>query len=204
MADAAQVWKRLCERLGVQPKQFATLLAVLTVAVGGLGIKFAAGGPRKAAASTTARAKTPAPAKEASKAPKAGASAGTSKKSAAPANRRVVEVEFDRDPSRDPFRPWGVPAATEAGPARVAAAPSSTEPGYLPGLTLKAVVPGELAVFGDQTVRAGDAVALPDGSFARVTGIRARTVTVDWNGRSLDVTFGSAPQPKTAAPGGFR
>ena len=66
MADFSKSWKELCGRLGVQPKQFATLLAVMVVAVGGLGIKTMAGGPRKAAAASPARAKpakaAPAPA----------------------------------------------------------------------------------------------------------------------------------------------
>jgi hypothetical protein len=116
----------------------------------------------------------------------------------------VVEVVLDREPARDPFRPWGLPETTEPVAAPTVRPSGDAAPGYLPGIVLKAVVAGEMAVFGDQTVRVGDPVALPDGTFARVTGIRARTVTVDWNGRALDVTFGSAPQPKNPAPGGFR
>jgi hypothetical protein len=206
MADFSKSWKELCGRLGVQPKQFATLLTVMVVAVGGLGIKMVAGGPRKAAAASTARAK-PAKAAPTSAPASTQARVVTGEAQSAPrksASRRVIEVTMDRDPARDPFRPWGLPEATA--PAVQATAPVSTvaAPGYLPGVVLKAVVPGELAVFGDQTVRQGDAVALPDGTFARVTAIRSRTVTVDWNGRPLDVNFGAAPQPKNPAPGGFR
>jgi hypothetical protein len=212
MADLSRSWKDVCGRLGVQPKQFATLLTVMVVAVGGLGIKMVAGGPRKASASTSTRAK---PASTSGSAAKKGASESQSvsksetgtkgrAKTSQTATRRVIEVVLDRDPARDPFRPWGLPEATEPVAMAVAKPSGDAVPGYLPGMVLKAVVPGEMAVFGDQTVRVGDAVALPDGTFARVSGIRARTVTVDWNGRALDVTFGSAPQPKNPAPGGFR
>jgi len=201
MTDFSKSWKDLCGRLGVQPKQFATLLAVMVVAVGGLGIKMVAGGPRKAARAKPAKA-APAPAAASTQARVVtGEAQPTPRKSA---SRRVIEVTMDRDPARDPFRPWGLPEPTTPAAQPAVAAPTVAAPGYLPGVVLKAVVPGELAVFGDQTVRQGDAVALPDGSFARVTSIRARTVTVDWNGRPLDVNFGSAPQPKNPAPGGFR
>jgi hypothetical protein len=206
MTDFSKPWKELCGRLGVQPKQFATLLTVMTVAVGGLGLKMAVGGPRKASAATTARAR---PAKPAAAAQAASTQARivVGEAQTAPrksASRRVIEVTLDRDPARDPFRPWGLPEPSEPEAPRAAPVSAIAAPGYLPGVVLKAVVPGEMAVFGDQTVRQGDAVALPDGTFARVTSIRARTVTVDWNGRPLDVNFGSAPQPKNPAPGGFR
>ena len=206
MIDTSKAWKDLCGRLGVQPKQFATLLAVMLVAVGGLGVKMVAGGPRKAAAASTARARPPKAAPALAAAAKqaregTGESPSTQRK---PASRRVIEVTMDRDPARDPFRPWGLPEAAVPAVQPAVRASASSAPGYLPGVVLKAVVSGELAVFGDQTVRVGDAVALPDGTFARVVEIRARTVTVDWNGRPLDVNFGSAPQPKNPAPGGFR
>lgn len=202
MSDASTVWKELCGRLGVQPRQFATLLAVMVVAVGGLGIKMAAGGPRKAAAAT-ARAQTPRSSQAVVSAKQESPAASVRKDLKAP-SRKVIEMAFDRDPARDPFRPWGLPEPSEPVVQNANPRPASSEPGYLPGVMLKAVVSGEIAVFGDQTVRVGDPVALPDGTFAKVSAIRARTVTVEWNGRILDVTFGSAPQPKNPAPGGFR
>ena len=203
MIAASSAWKELCGRLGVQPRQFATLIAVMVVAVGGLGIKMTVGGPRKAAAATAARPQAPKPTQAASTAKQESAASGV-RKELKSSSRRVVEMAFDRDPARDPFRPWGLPEPAEPVAQRANPRPSSSEPGYLPGVVLKAVVSGEIAVFGDQTVRAGDPVALPDGTFARVTAIRARTVTVEWNGRALDVTFGSAPQPKNPVPGGMR
>ena len=211
MADLSRVWKDLCGRLGVQPRQFAALLTVMVVAVGGLGIKMVAGGPRKASASASAPSKPASAggstAKRSSSDPKRSPNTSTTRgagKTAGEAARRVIEVVLDHNPARDPFRPWGLPEATETVAAAAVKPSGDAIPGYLPGVVLKAVVSGELAVFGDQTVRVGDAVALPDGTFARVLQIRARTVAVDWNGRSLDVNFGAAPQPKNPAPGGFR
>ena len=212
MADLSRVWKDLCGRLGVQPRQFAALLTVMVVAVGGLGIRMVAGGPRKASASVSAPSKPASAggstakrnARDPKSSPKSISTAKGAGKTAGEAARRVIEVVLDHNPARDPFRPWGLPEVTETVAAAAVKPSGDAIPGYLPGVVLKAVVSGELAVFGDQTVRVGDAVALPDGTFARVLQIRARTVAVDWNGRSLDVNFGAAPQPKNPAPGGFR
>ena len=207
MKSTSTQWRNLCIRLGVQPRQFATLLAVLAVGVGGLGIRAMSGGPRKATAATvTTPSKTGASKKPAATPDKPGSVTNTKAGRAAgkPASRRVIEFAPDRQPARDPFEVWGLPKPVVQAQVPVTRAAVGGQPGFLPGLVLKAVVSGELAVFGDQTVRVGDAVALPDGTFARIVEIRARTVSVDWNGRAMDVNFGSAPQPKNPAPGGFR
>lgn len=209
MADFSKSWKELCGRLGVQPKQFATLLTVMVVAVGGLCVRAFAGGPRKASANASVTSRgVPKSAPGSAGKPGAGSAAqmnsSVTKSAIKPSVRRVVECVLDRQPARDPFEVWGLPKSLVPEQVPVARVTGDAQPGYLPGVLLKAVVPGELAVFGDQTVRHGDAVALPDGTFARVTAIRSRTVTVDWNGRPLDVNFGAAPQPKNPAPGGFR
>ena len=102
---------------------------------------------------------------------------------------------------------WMLPEAAPAVMPSVAsaAAPIVATPGALPGLPLKAVVRGELAVFGDQTARVGDAVALPDGSFAEIRGIGDRVVTVAWDGRTFDVRFGgSGSAGRAPAAGGFK
>jgi hypothetical protein len=113
-------------------------------------------------------------------------------------------MAFERAPSRDPFKPWNAPApVTETAPAKALVRLDAT-PGVLPGLPLKAVVRGELAVFGDQTVRVGDAVGLPDGTFARIKAIGDRTVTVDHDGQLIDVQFGAGIAGKAPAAGGFR
>jgi len=195
-------WNDVCQRLGVQPRQFAILLAVLALGVGGLLVK-SAFGPRAASASAAPIRKAPeAPA------PVAKTEAATASNAAAKqepgTSRRVVEMAFECTPSRDPFKPWNAPApVTETAPAKALVRLDAT-PGVLPGLPLKAVVRGELAVFGDQTVRVGDAVGLPDGSFARVKAIGDRTVTVDHDGQLIDVQFGAGIAGKAPAAGGFR
>ena len=207
-------WNDLCVRLGVKPKQFATLLAVLVVSVGGLSLK-AMVGTRKAAASVAAapvaaekataksqpaqptRSAAPATAQKGGKSPK-GASAST------PGVRRVIECSLESVPARDPFRAWGLPepVATSVPETRPV---TGGEPGVLPGLPLRAVLRGELAVFGDQTVRPGESVSLPDGSFARIRVIGDRNVAVEWNGRTVDVMFGAGSgAAKAPAAGGFK
>ncbi len=204
MAATSGRWQSLCERLGVQPKQFATLLVVMTVAVGGLGIKYAFA-PRSASANAPASAKKKAtrtapvatPAKAAAKTPVAATEAAI--------RSRETVMTFERSPARDPFKAWDVP---EAEPAKsllsVPVVVETKGPGLLPGIVLKAVVRGELAVFGDQTVRVGDAISLPDGSFASVRAIADRSVTVEFGGREITVGFGALVQPKAPTSGGFR
>ena len=196
-----QQWNDLCGRMGVQPKQFGGLLAVLVVAVGVLGAKFSFG-PSKASAGTDLSAKTTQSAPKQATKPQPGVKAQASK----PAKRTVVKAELSQTCERDPFRMWMLPEAvtTPASPAVATVSPVAT-PGALPGLPLKAVVRGELAVFGDQTARAGDAIVLPDGSFAEVKSIGDRVVTVVWDGRTFDVRFGGSGSPSRApAAGGFK
>lgn len=202
-------WHDLCQRLGVQPKQFAALLAVLAVGVGGLVVKGAVGTRSASASATTRRKEAPVAAAgnaAASQAKQSAAKTATRAATKADASgaRHVVEMKFERTVSRDPFKPWNAPAAvTESVPAK-ALVRSEATPGVLPGLPLKAVVRGELAVFGDQTVRVGDAVGLPDGTFARIRVIGDRTVTVDHDGQMIDVQFGAGIAGKAPIAGGFR
>ena len=207
-------WQELCQRLGVQPKQFAVLIAVTVVGVGVLALK-SAFGPRAAGAAAPTSANSAASDKTATSAAqprsetttpvaKAAAAASTPSGAASSSSRHVVEMAFERAPARDPFKPWNVPEpVTETVPAK-ALVRSEATPGVLPGLPLKAVVRGELAVFGDQTVRVGDAVGLPDGTFARIRAIGDRTVTVDHDGQMIDVQFGAGIAGKAPAAGGFR
>ena len=195
-----RMWTDLCTRMGVQPRQFGGLLAVLVVAVGVLALKFSFA-PAKAAAGAPAASKSTEPKQP----PKPTAAAKS--QSTQPIKRTVVKVELAHACERDPFRMWMLPDAAPAlaPSAATAAAPVVATPGVLPGLPLKAVVRGELAVFGDQTARVGDAVALPDGSFAEIRGIGDRVVTVVWDGRTFDVRFGGSGSPSRApAAGGFK
>jgi hypothetical protein len=169
-------------------------------------------GPRSATAATAARSEEPAPSKsavtndaKASASTKAGATTATPASATNKANvRQTVEMRFQRSASRDPFKPWNEPAPAPTTVTAKALVRSDAAPGVLPGLPLKAVVRGELAVFGDQTVRVGDAVALPDGSFARIRQIGDRSVTVDMDGRMVDVQFGASAGGKAPTAGGFR
>jgi pyruvate/2-oxoglutarate dehydrogenase complex dihydrolipoamide acyltransferase (E2) component len=190
-------WNGVCQRLGVQPRQFGALLAVLGVSVGVLVAKFSFG-PANASASTQAPAAASPPAASAP-AP----SAPT--KVTAPAKRPVIRAELPQSCERDPFHLWMLPdSAPATAPVQIAALAASA-PGVLPGLALKAVVRGELAVFGDQTARVGDAVELPDGSFAEVRSIGDRTVQVAWDGRTLDIRLGAGNGSSRApAAGGFK
>ncbi len=202
MSDLKTGWNALCSRMGVKPKQFGALLAVLVVSVGGLGLK-AMTGPRKAGAAVPA---APAPRVDAGAKPTAKAANGTRTAPSAAGARRVIECSMERVPARDPFRAWGLPEPVAPAAAPVARPTGDAEPGLLPGLPLRAVLRGELAVFGDQTVRPGDSISLPDGSFARVRVIGDRSVTVDWGGRGIDVMFGggTAAPGKAPAAGGFK
>ena len=204
MSDLKSKWHATCARLGVKPKQFGALMAVLVVSVGGLGLK-AMTGPRKAAAAVSAAAPA---APQAKAAPRAEISGKNGAKAApnAPGARRAIECSLERVPARDPFRAWGLPEPVAA-TAPVARPVTDAEPGLLPGLPLRAVLRGELAVFGDQTVRPGDSISLPDGSFARVRAIGDRSVTVEWSGRNVDVMFGGGNAPaggKAPSAGGFK
>lgn len=203
MPAMKQQWQDLCQRLGVQPKQFATMLVVLAVGVSALLVKGAFGTRGASAAATSRRKEAPAaPVASPSPADKTVATAST--KIDASTSMHVVEMKFERTVSRDPFKPWNAPApVTETVPAK-ALVRSEATPGVLPGLPLKAVVRGELAVFGDQTVRVGDAVGLPDGTFARIRIIGDRTVTVDHDGQLIDVQFGAGIAGKAPVAGGFR
>lgn len=191
-----QTWLETCERMGVKPRQFAMLVGVLVVSVSALGFRMMASSSRAPKSEPVASA------------PAASATAEQIRAVSLPqpvaAPAPVVEVSLDQDCARDPFRAWDVPVAV---PAQVAVqtrvATGQPEPGTLPGTVLRAVVKGELAVFGDQTVRKGQSVMVGDEGHARILEIGDRTVTVDFDGRMLEVALGAAEKPGKPA-GGFR
>ena len=196
-------WNLLSEKLGVKPKQFALLLGVLAIAVVGLGLKFA---PRVSQVLPQASIEIPSTntAANQNQNSEPRVSAVSLVGAEALATTQLIEMTLDSTPSRDPFRVVGAP---EPEPTKVAYAPVVAQtkmPGLLPGLMLKAVIRGELAVFGDQTVRIGDAIALPDGTFASVRAIADRSVTVEYDSRMIEVCFGAASQTKTNSPEGLK
>jgi hypothetical protein len=192
MSDSMQRrWADLCTRLGVKPKQFATLLAVTAVAVGALGVKGALK-PSKARAATAAAAPT--------KSSDAGAPAA---EPAARAERgAVVELVLESRPARDPFRPFFL--AADAAPehaapgqpaAPVVAAPAPT------GLSLRAIIAGEYAVIGEQTVGVGDEVTDGEGRRFAVEEIHERRVVLREGGRRTELGYALPGAARGAAKG---
>ncbi|NBX25600.1 MAG: hypothetical protein EBQ99_06055 [Planctomycetes bacterium] len=192
-------WNETCERLGVKPKQFAALLAVLVVAVSVLGVRMM-GGSRRAPKPQTVAAR-PAPAATPAHHE---VRAVSMRKPEIPVGP-VAEVSLHGSVARDPFRAWDAPATAvvrEGAATRVAS--GTTEPGALPGLVLRAVVKGELAVFGEQTVRKGQSLMVGEEGLARVIEIGDRSVIVEFAGRSLEVWLGAAAEKPEKLAGGFR
>ena len=194
MSDSMQRrWADLCARLGVKPKQFATLLAVTAVAVGALGVKSALK-PSKARAATAAAAtakpsETAAPATEPAARTERGA---------------VVELVLESRPARDPFRPFflAADAAPEqatsgqpAAPVVAAAAPAPT------GLSLRAIIAGEYAVIGEQTVGVGDEVTDGEGRRFAVEEIHERRVVLREGGRRTELGYALPGAARGAAKG---
>lgn len=203
MNAAQQQWNLLSERLGVKPKQFGLLLGVLAVAVVALGLKYAPRGSQTIPQASVANLSTDIAENQSQASNSRATTVAYSGADSEPASR-VIEMSFDNNPARNPFRAVSAP---EVEPTKVAYAPvvaPTKTPGLLPGMILKAVIRGELAVFGDQTVRVGDAIALPDGTFASVRAIADRSVTVDYENRVIEVCFGAASQSKAASANGVK
>ena len=196
-------WNLLSEKLGVKPKQFAVLLGVLAIAVVGLGLKFA---PRVSQVLPQASIEIPstntAINQNQNSEPRVSAVSLAGVETSA--NAQIIEMTLDSTPSRDPFRAVGAPEVEATKVAYTPVVAPTKTPGLLPGMVLKAVIRGELAVFGDQTVRIGDAIALPDGTFASVRAIADRSVTVEYDSRMIEVCFGAASQAKINPVGGVK
>jgi len=204
-------WESICARLNVKPKQFAALLSITVLAVGALGVKSALG-PRKAAARPTAAAARPSASVAAPPRKPAGTPAAAAGRSptgaaaaAAPRAMRPLSADLDHRPERDPFQPFFLvsdPAAAVAG-----AAPTRDGSG-LPkapaSLRLKAVLGGELAIIGDETVEVGSPVLDSDGQQWTVESINERSVVLASGGRRALLGYaapGAAGTGRTAAAG---
>lgn len=201
MSRIQQTWNETCGRLGVKPRQFAALLAVLTVAVGALGMRAVSGSRRPAkaqSASTRSRPEATPAANE--------VRAVATRQVAAVSAEPTVEVSLEASCGRDPFKAWDAPVVAPVATAEAAGTGSGeTETGTLPGLVLRAVVEGELAVLGDQTVRMGQRVAVGEEGHARVVAIGSRAVTVDFDGRRIEVPLGAMGEAaRKPVTGGFR
>ena len=184
-APLAVRWNELCSRLGVQPKQFGFLLAATALTVAALGAK-SMFKPARASAAAAVRVDS-----NASSAP-------------APvlAARQRVELVLESRPVRDPFRPFfinpdAVPgAAPSAGVATGAPAPA--------GLHLRAIIAGEFAVIGEETVAVGDEVTDSEGHHFIVEEIQERRVVLREGGRRAELGYASTGRASDKSTKGTR
>lgn len=179
-----------CSRLGVKPKQFSILLAITILATGGLGVRMFLK-PRAATAATATDKKRPAAASKGD---------STEKTSSGPTLSETLdplEIVLDTRPSRNPFQPFFLYQPDQkAGGASAAAAPVQAAP---KGLTLQAVMKGELAVINGETYAVGDAILDTDGKEFVITEILERTVHVRQGSHTTEVRYSSGNKKKSGA-----
>ena len=183
-APLAVRWQQLCDRLGVKPKQFATLIAVATVSVGAVAAKSMLK-PAKAAASVAVVAAAPAAAPRIVDAPRA-----------------RMELTLETRPARDPFRPFFMVA--EAAPAQGSTGgAASNVTGNAPapsGLLLRAIIAGEYAVIGEETVGVGDELVDGEGRRFTVEEIQERRVVLREGGRRAEIGYARIAAKGASAP----
>ena len=187
-APLAIRWQQLCDRLGVKPKQFATLIAVATVSVGAVAAKSMLK-PAKAAASVAVAAAAPAAAPRIVDAPRA-----------------RMELTLETRPARDPFRPFFMVA--EAAPAQGSTGgTASNVTGNAPapsGLLLRAIIAGEYAVIGEETVGVGDELVDGEGRRFTVEEIQERRVVLREGGRRAEIGYARIAAKGASAPAGAK
>ncbi len=183
-APLAVRWQQLCDRLGVKPKQFAALIAVATVSVGAVAAKSMLK-PAKAAASVAVVAAAPAAAPRIVDAPRA-----------------RMELTLETRPARDPFRPFFMVA--EAAPAQGSTGgAASNVTGNAPapsGLLLRAIIAGEYAVIGEETVGVGDELVDGEGRRFTVEEIQERRVVLREGGRRAEIGYARIAAKGASAP----
>ena len=187
-APLAVRWQQLCDRLGVKPKQFGTLIAVATVSVGAVAAKSMLK-PAKAAASVAVVAPAPAAAPRIVDAPRA-----------------RMELTLETRPARDPFRPFFMVA--EAAPAQGSTGgTASNVTGNAPapsGLLLRAIIAGEYAVIGEETVGVGDELVDGEGRRFTVEEIQERRVVLREGGRRAEIGYARIAAKGASAPAGAK
>jgi hypothetical protein len=178
MSAAARSWNELCARLGVKPKQFAVLLGATAIAVGALGAKAVINSKR------TPRARPAAAVSTAPQDPQAdgvdGSQPGGTWSTGGGPRTAAVQCALQE--------------ASSAGPASAAAAGSSASPTAAPpaGLSLRAVIAGEYAVVGEDTVGVGGTAVDADGVSWTVEEIHERHVIVSDGARRAQLGYGQA------------
>jgi len=187
-APLAIRWQQLCDRLGVKPKQFATLIAVATVSIGAMATK-AVFKPAKAAASLAVVAAAPVAAPRIVDAPRA-----------------RMELTLETRPARDPFRPFFMVA--EAAPAQGSTGGTASNiTGNAPapsGLLLRAIIAGEYAVIGEETVGVGDELVDGEGRRFTVEEIQERRVVLREGGRRAEIGYARIAAKGASAPAGAK
>lgn len=188
--SASDRWQATCERLGVKPRQFAVLLTVTIVASGALAARTVLK-PSRAKAAVPAASQAQ-PAAQATAPP------------VAPVPGRAVELSLECRPARDPFRPFFVVAGGEPTLAAPGSAAPMQGPAAAPsGLPLRAIIAGEYAVIGENTVGIGDEVVDGDGRRFVVEQILERRVVLREGGRRAELGY-SVPKAQAAAKGARR
>lgn len=186
-AQLAARWNGACERLGVKPRQFAVLLAVAATVIGALAARSALR-PARAAARPGPEAAAPAVTS-----PAAAPAAPRSWATGIPAEAPELHVR----PARDPFRPFfavSSGASQAADPDRGTRGPLGRAPS---GMVLKAIIAGEYAVIGNDTVAVGDEVADGEGRRFIVEEIHERRVVLREGASRSELGY-SATRPATA------
>lgn len=200
MSHAAKRWDDLCARLGVKPRQFAVLCGATVLAVAALGAKSMINSKR------TPRARPAAAAVAAPQDPQAegvdGPQPGGTMSTGGGPRTATMRCELQSRPARDPFRPFFlVQESSPAGAAAGTASPASQAAlaAAPAGLSLRAVIAGEFAVVGDDTVGVGGTTVDADGVSWTVQEIHERHVIVTDGARRAQLGYGQArPAPKGA------
>lgn len=177
-------WTEACERLGVQPKQFAVLVGATVLAIGALAARSAFAPGKRGSEPRAANA--------------AAAVAGGATPAAHVRPATTVRCALQSRPARDPFRTFVELPGTASGDG-IAGMPLAAAPA---GLVLRAVIAGELAVIGDHTVGVGGTVADAQGAEWTVEVIRERAVILSDGARRAQLGYAAAP--RTARPSGPR
>lgn len=184
-APIASRWTELCSRLGVQPKQFAILSAAVCLTVGALGLKTVFK-PAKAVAASEVDVN---PASESSS-------------PVAAIARHRVELVLESHPVRDPFRPFFM--STETSNAPTPSAGVATGAPAPAGLHLRAIIAGEYAVIGEETVAVGDEVSDSNGRRFVVEEIQERRVVLRDGGRRAELGYASTGRASEKSTKGAR
>jgi hypothetical protein len=193
VSSPASRWNEVCERLGVKPKQFAVLVGATAIAVGALGTKSIINSKR------TPRARPAAATDAAPQDPQAdgvdGPQPGGTWSTGGGPRTATVRCELQVRPARDPFKPFFLvqeSASAESGSGAAPGSPSSPTAAAPAGLSLRAVIAGEYAVVGEDTVGVGGTAVDADGVSWTVEEIHERHVIVSDGARRAQLGYGQA------------